>query len=1000
MKNTYLYGVLMWLFLLMGKVEVVCGQQPWYESDTWESRTIKEDIIINLTKNIKLSGTITINNNCTLTINNLSNQTFTIQAVANSTMFSNSGSLIIKGNENSRIVLDGGANFEWSDNHSEMPYMRLTEGEGSKKIGDAINNTGSLSLSYVTIQNVNSSNDNGGAIQTKSTKAALLDNCIIQLCKARLGSAVMLDGGASGAEEVALKISNSLITKCVSGGDASNGTNNVGGAIRTYGSTKTSLYLTNVTMSYNYAMREYNEYNNTLPHDGNGGALFWNARGQTITKCVIDGCTFTDNISEDNGGAIKAQGTIEFVNNVTKIYDNKAPNGAGLYIEGYTGGANTTIKCTINYNLNEYLEIKDNTAISYEYAGVDNPGKGAGVHFYLGKEMSLMNESTINIYMDGATIQNNEIKGNGGLGGGIYFEDTALEKKKYTFNIKMNYGNLLNNTSTGNGGGMYISKGNIQSEEVEGKEMVITGNTALLHGGGIYIEDGSFTMSTTGQINDNSATSGDGGGVYVGGNFTMTSGTIGKNHAKLGNGGGVYVNKGSFNIEESGTISTNYAGTNAPGNGAGVYINGGNFTMNNGNISGNVITQGNGGGVYVNGGKLVFNNGAIMDNEAGLNYNGNGGGICLLNGEVTISEGKISGNKCGQYGGGLYVYNLESTSQAASFNGGTIINNTAKYGGGVCVDGNIDLTIGTVTVDENMAVNGGGICLLNGAKMDFGQGYIRENKAVSNEITIGTAYQKTIGDVKGIGGGIFLDSNTELKFSVVDKLGLYDNLADGGADDIFANGNGTKVLNVVESVDVDGLPVVSTMELADFGVAGKPYWVEDYLTDDTSYDKGTQKKASDDNIRRYRNSIQNLQKVYQVEEEADLKGAMEKYLCLAIGHDVVYVTIKKTGLQLGESAIFTIEAVNEGTGTDDVKRTVLLTGDGEATVSKTVALATGKWKVTETSWTWAYTSSNGKSITKQIVNGDSFEFVNTKKETLPLHDEAKKENSMNPPKGL
>ena len=111
--------------------------------------------------------------------------------------------------------------------------------------------------------------------------------------------------------------------------------------------------------------------------------------------------------------------------------------------------------------MNEYLEIKDNTAISYEYAGVDNPGKGAGVHFYLGKEMSLMNESTINIYMDGATIQNNEIKGNGGLGGGIYFEDTALEKKKYTFNIKMNYGNLLNNTSTGNGGGMYISKGNI-----------------------------------------------------------------------------------------------------------------------------------------------------------------------------------------------------------------------------------------------------------------------------------------------------------------------------------------------------------------------------------------------------------------------------------------------------------------------------------------------------------------------------------------------------------
>lgn len=74
---------------------------------------------------------------------------------------------------------------------------------------------------------------------------------------------------------------------------------------------------------------------------------------------------------------------------------------------------------------------------------------------------------------------------------------------------------------------------------------------------------------------------------------------------------------------------------------------------------------------------------------------------------------------------------------------------------------------------------------------------------------------------------------------------------------------------------------------------------------------------------------------------------------------------------------------------------VLLTGNGSRSVSKSVALSTGKWKVTENDWTWAYSSTtDGKSITKTIANGDKFEFVNEKKMDLPLHDEAKVENSM------
>jgi hypothetical protein len=42
----------------MGKVEVVCGQE-WYEYAEWTKTTIKKDITIKLTQDVKLTGTIT-----------------------------------------------------------------------------------------------------------------------------------------------------------------------------------------------------------------------------------------------------------------------------------------------------------------------------------------------------------------------------------------------------------------------------------------------------------------------------------------------------------------------------------------------------------------------------------------------------------------------------------------------------------------------------------------------------------------------------------------------------------------------------------------------------------------------------------------------------------------------------------------------------------------------------------------------------------------------------
>jgi hypothetical protein len=94
-----------------------------------------------------------------------------------------------------------------------------------------------------------------------------------------------------------------------------------------------------------------------------------------------------------------------------------------------------------------------------------------------------------------------------------------------------------------------------------------------------------------GEISGNTATGGNGGGVYVAG---------------PGGGGGL---GGSFTMQ-GGTIKNN----NANSNGGAVYVdNGGTFFMQGGTVSGNTATGGNGGGAYVaTGGTFVKATGAMI----------------------------------------------------------------------------------------------------------------------------------------------------------------------------------------------------------------------------------------------------------------------------------------------------------------------------------------------------------------------------------------------------
>lgn len=1167
-----IYTALLYVAILLFSADGFISHAQLPTQGVWNATKISTNTDITLEGDVTIKGTITINSGKSLTIRNTSGSDYTLtvdESFKNgANIFDNSGSLKIVGNIEGHIILDGGADFEFSQDSNQNPVK--LNAKTAKKVGAAIKNNGALTLDYVTIMNVNDSNTNGGAITSSTSSAVLLTNCTITQCYSQLGSAIMISGGSG-----KVTVENSEISRCFSGGGS---TERAGGAIRTYGSVTSSLYLTNVKFRQNYSQRTLN-YDNTWDRDASGGAIFWNARGLNTTECVMNSCLFEHNKSDDNGGAIKTQGSIRFTGGETVIQDNVAPNGAGIYIEGYIGGSGVGSKRTITYDLNDKLKVINNSAPSYyvESTNTTYSGKGAGIHFYFGDTMTLEANSTINVNMNGAIIQNNKAIGEESNGGGIYFENISLPSKNYTFNIKLSHGTVSENTAA-KGGGIYVSQGNVSSNSVEGKTLTVSNNTSGAgaglyikdgslsmangtisgntvsgtgNGGGIYIENGDFTIDagevsentlTSGQgagvyivgsnrkgnftmnggeIKDNTASGNNGGGVYInGGNFTLNSGTITNNNAvdgggvylnngnfslvtgKIGentatrfgggvyligddciyklkngaietntasNGGGVYLANGSFilaeDISDTGSISGNSASGNGGGvyiagnggftmnggtveqnmstgnNGGGIFLNGGNFTLNNGDIkanssaaqgggvylyggiflmgngtiegnssstdgggvcivnngsftmnngditgngksTGTVVTQ-NGGGVYIDGGTLTVTSGNISSNASNIN----GGGVYIMNGTVMMGAGKILANSCGQYGGGVYVYNSSTTDKkTVTFNGGTLSGNSAKYGGGVCVDGLIDMSIGNVEIAENTATNGGGVCLMNSAYMEFGIGQIKNNTALT-QTAFNTGFQKEIYEIEGFGGGVYLGSGTTLVFKSATELGLFGNLADNGGDEIFANGKNTKV----------DLPDVSKMALGGYPGASNLKWIEDYPTNDVYYDKGTKLKGSawdtDKTNLRYRETISQNATIYNLSDETK----EDRYICFALGYEVIYITITRYGLDKGESAIYHLRK-NEANDFN-----IILTGDGSESVTKKAAVTAGEWTVSETDWSWSWilTDAEGNpvpanGITKDIADDANriFIFKGTRQTGIPMNSEDVEINTM------
>lgn len=748
---------------------------------TWTATEISTTRSLYLESDISVKGIITIKSGGKLTINS-NNGSRTIKAIADIYqifMIEDGGTLEIIGTETAPIIIDGGATFGGTDgcpfivNGSE--YTQATA--SGYQLDDAIRNSnGTLTLTYVTIKNVNGKGS-GGALMINGSnngesRPSTLTHCKIYNCQSEQGSAIQItntNGDNGDAEKCKLTVQDSEIYHCYSWGDLKGGS---GGTIRTNGGCVSHLYFINTTVRDNYTA-------------GAGCGIYWNGKGTDATTCYFDNCTFENNVALGQGGGMMLETNFEFRNGTTTIKGNKVlkedGTGGGIVVTSYGGNAmavTNDFTYTFTYDLSDKVTIEENYA-----------GQGAGISFNLAgfslnKDWQTHDEPSrkiiINLNLVGAIIKDNHAKK--GNGGGIrFFNNTAnatsnkIGNRSLTINVKLNKGTITGNTATQNGAGIYLFNANIDNDAEPSDLLTVNSNEAENNGGGIYVDGGNTIKLNKSSMKDNRALKG--AAIYLSGtsgvNVTLGQTTMDSNIA-MEEGGALYVNGGNLTISDDDNNFTNNSSTNK--NGGFAYVSGTININGSSNATGNHADNGDGGCFYIENGNLniASNKSLSLQNNTAQN----GGAVYLKTGNINVNGSILAGdnakNTATEKGGAVYLNNGNLT-----LNDGTFSNNTAQNGGGIYMGSGQFILKGTATFNSNEATtgDGGGIYLASG------------NFTVNNTGTINVGNIGIPNKANMNGGGIFCSGTF-----VVEEGGkalVKHNTAKNGGGVCVQNGNVT-----------------------------------------------------------------------------------------------------------------------------------------------------------------------------------------------------------------
>lgn len=375
-------------------------------------------------------------------------------------------------------------------------------------------------------------------------------------------------------------------------------------------------------------------------------------------------------------------------------------------------------------------------------------------------------------------------------------------------------------------------------------------------------------------------------------------------------------------------------------------------------------TAANGGAVYTSiptGAVTVTLKGST---QVGVEDGGNiateyGGGLYVHHSGVTldVEDCTVCHNEA-KYGGGLYV----TSSAIANLKNGTVsFNNASSHGGGIHAS-NATVNISGTDITENTASKGGGISAISGADVTMSGGWIRANKAVGTPDSLKTAYHEHQ-KLKGVGGGVYIvdgvdaSNKTTFTLTTANPCGLYENLADFAADDVFANGVHTRLK----------LPSAGSMKINHDTKKAANGWYEDYNTDDEQYELGLCGSALLGGQRYREVQYKYPIRAYVNQTENELNASVREY----INTDDTYVCLTLAISESGVDKLTITTIVGNDTAASDQLFVYMVSGitnTGEAVSfsvsmlgnsSETIfSLPEGTYSVTAyTDWSWRYKNS-------------------------------------------
>ena len=496
----------------------------------------------------------------------------------------------------------------------------------------------------------------------------------------------------------------------------------------------------------------------------NGGGIYLIRKvGLTLKDTRILG-----NNATNGGGIFAYDGSTINADNAT-VSGNKAANGGGLYLWNTSGSILADLR-------NSFIEnntatgwgggIFTNTNVKVNANNTKLQGNTAAA----AGGILLWNNSS-------ATLNNTEVSGNKatGNGGGVSVYDA-------TCSLTTSNGTVFRENSGYRGGGIFSSGGTVTVED-----STLEKNTATDDGGAIAATQNSSLTVRSSKVLENKAADTAGGILAEKSTLEVTDSIIDGNRASVG--GGLYIadidapgetkeDKPEHTITRT-EITNNTA--DGQGIGGGIYLGAQKLTITDSKLTGNNTISKNGqtqGGAIVaySPGDFTLDNTLIQGNTADV-----GGGIHVLSTKlrdshiILCNNTRITGNVANQFGGGIFLDNLNNPAVLELVNA-SVDNNTANVAGGI---GNY----GSIVVLKDGAV------LENNTAKQYGGGLYNKGK-----ITVESGATVMNNTASTYGGGLY----NKGKATVESGAKLYNNHAALAGDDIYLAGkNSTLTLTKV-----------------------------------------------------------------------------------------------------------------------------------------------------------------------------------------------------------